>query len=58
MFFQDKISELPASSQYFAQTIKNVNLGHSCYWPSLFAYTKVPESDYLEKSQKTLGVFW
>ena len=22
-------------------------------WPSLFAYTKVPESDYSEKSQKT-----
>ena len=30
---------------------------HSYYWPSPFAYTKVPESDYTEKSQKTLGIF-
>ena len=30
---------------------------HSYYWSSPFVYTKVPESDYSEKSQKTLGVF-
>ena len=30
---------------------------HSYYWPSPFVYTKVPESDYSEKPQKTLGVF-
>ena len=35
----------------------DVHPHHSYYWPSPFAYTKVPESDYSEKSQKTLGVF-
>ena len=44
-------------SENTLKTDFSVYCTHSYYWPSHFAYTKVPESDYSEKSQKTLGVF-
>ena len=41
----------------FAPGNSPLHVDHTYYWPSPFAYTNVPESDYLEKSQNTFGVF-